>query len=119
MKIITITLGEPGDRPDREGWVIVGYSAAGGGRTDIGTPIIRKGDDKMPTWEEVAANLLNAMGRNEWPDFIKAKASGNSVRLSVPPELDDTVFSAQFNPTLDQTARHEAAAFVVIQEEKF
>lgn len=122
-KIVTITLGSsPIDRPAHEGWVIINYSAPTGGRTNIGAQVARQGG-LMPTWGQVAASLANALGRQEWPREIVGKLSdtnGNVLRLSVPNEMDVIRFSAEFNPSLDQSAPHQLDPdFVTIAEEKF
>ena len=120
-KIVDVTLGQPGGSPTREGWLILNYSAPDGGRTQVGAPIIAR-DGVFPTWNDVAALLLNNLGRNEWPKFITGKLSrdGNAVRLSIPDDVDDVVFSAEFNPTVDQTGATEASPdFVTIAEEAF
>lgn len=119
MKIVTITLGTDGDRADSEGWIIVGYSDPRGGRTEIGVAIEARGG-VMPTWNEVAAMLFNNLGRKEWPEQIRPKASANVIRLSIPDEMDPTVFSAAWNPTLDQSGKvMPSPRFVKIEEEGF
>jgi len=115
MSKITFTLGTAGDTVDRDGWLIIGYSAAAGGRTDIGVMVT-----KGMAWEAAAAGLHNNLNRNEWPQFIKGKVSGNVLRLSCPDELNDTAFSANFNPSLDQTGVLELNTdLVVIEDETF
>ena len=120
-KIITITLGtENGDEPTQEGWIILGYSAPEGGRTDIGAVVKRKADGSMPSWADVATILHGGLGRSEWPQEIRGAVSGNRVRLSVPDVLDPIVFSAGWNPSLDQSAKVQRdPAFITIAEEKF
>lgn len=115
-KIIDITLGNsPLDIPTFEGWVIINYSNGGQGKTGIGVMV------KQPmTWADAAAALSNNMGRNEWPEFIQHKVSGNKVRLSVPDGFDALQFSAAWNPNLDQAGEATpAVGLVTIADETF
>lgn len=117
-KIVTITLGPDGE--PTEGWIIIGYSPVGGGRTDIGAAIKANPDGSMPSWQDVAAILYGNLGRPEWPDFIKSNVSGNAVRMACPDGLETLVFSAAFNPTLDQSGTPiQNPPFVTIAEETF
>lgn len=119
-KIVTVTFGNVDTPVPPVGWAILNYSAPQGGRTNIGVPMTQKGDGSMPTWEEIATLLGNNLGRAEWPDFIRGNVSGNAIRLMVPDEVDPIVFSAEFNPSLDQQAAIEPnPAWVVIAEESF
>lgn len=120
-KIVTVTLGEAGGSPENQGWVILNYSAPDGGRTNLGAQVVKHADGSMPTWDEVALTLVNSLGRQEWPNEIIGKASGNALRLVVPDHIiPDLVFSAEWNPTLDQSAPHELnPPFVTIAEETF
>lgn len=132
-KIVTVTLGSPAGRPSREGWLILSYADPRGGRTSIGTIIKRprwtevtddgqrEREGPFPTWEKVAADLGVQIGAQpSWPKFVKAKSSGNTIKLSVPDELDPTVFFVEFNPSLTQEAAHELSPdFATVGEERF
>lgn len=123
-KIVTVTLGDAPGSPAREGWVILNYVIPEGGRSNIGVRVAPK-DGVMPTWGDVAADLLSNMnGRLEWPKFVEQRLGAgpraNQIRISCPNELNPAVFVAEFNPRLDQDGPHELSPpFVVIEEERF
>lgn len=110
-KIVTVTL----DGPFREGWLILNYTAPEGGRTSIGA-YMKAGS----SWSDAAQAIFNAMGRPEWPKFLKAAVSKNRIRINCPDEVDKIVFFAEFNPDVKQEAVPELHPdFVKIEDEVF
>lgn len=117
MKIVTITLGDAGQRAVEAGWIILNYAAQEGGRTGIGVLAAADKDGVMPAWDDLARDLNANMGRPEWPKFVKSKQQGNQVRLSCPDEMDKVAFFAEFQPV--DGARRLHPDFVRIADEGF
>lgn len=103
MKIVTVTINGP---VPKQGWAILSCMAAEGGRTSIGLMLV-----PGATPESVAAGLAqNMTARPEWPNYLKANAKGDTVRVACPDEINNPnglQFVAEYNPDPDQKARNE------------
>lgn len=102
MKIITITVDGP---VPKAGLVILSAMSAEGGRTSVGVKLV--GAQSPETLATALA--LNMTARPEWPNFLKASAKGNTVRVACPDDVNNVnglTFVAEYNPDPEQRAGH-------------